>query len=159
PLMENILETLRAALRWVHVFAAVLWIGQTYLFNWFEKNLEKEGQREGVIGNLWMVHGGGFYFVEKQQFPKTMPRVLHWFKWESGITWLSGIALLALTYYTGGLLVEREMSYGVGVAVGIGVILGGWVVYDVLVQTSLGKNEVVFAGLGLGALMAITYAL
>jgi uncharacterized membrane protein len=157
--METFVESLRATVRWVHVFAAILWIGQTYLFNWFEKNLEREGQPEGVIGSLWMVHGGGFYHVEKQQFPKTMPRVLHWFKWEAGITWVSGTLLLALTYYNQGQLVEREMSFGLAVGVGIGMIVGGWVVYDLLVRTALGKNEVVFAGLGLVTLMVITYAL
>jgi uncharacterized membrane protein len=88
-----------------------------------------------------------------------MPRILHWFKWEAAMTWLSGTLLIALTYYVGGLLVEPEMSYGVGVGAGVGVILGGWIVYDLLARTPLAKNEIVFAVFGLAALVAISYFL
>ena len=88
--LDDLLEWLKAIVRWVHVFAAILWIGQTYLFNWFERNLEADASTPpNVMGSLWMVHGGGFYFVEKQKNPELQPRTLHWFKWEAATTWLS----------------------------------------------------------------------
>src|SRR5689334_3430759 len=102
----DLIEWVRALARWLHLFAAILWIGQTYLFHFFEHNLERPANApDNVVGNLWMVHGGGYYVVEKQKYPRTMPATLHWFKWEAGITWLSGIILIATTYYYGGLLV------------------------------------------------------
>jgi uncharacterized membrane protein len=157
---DDILEWLKAIVRWVHVFAAILWIGQTYLFNWFEKNLETDATtRPNVMGSLWMVHGGGFYFVEKQKNPELQPRVLHWFKWESFTTWLSGLVLLVVTYYMGGLLVEPEQSVGLAYACGLGVMVLGWVVYDLLVLSPLGKHNVVVAAIGWVALVALAFGL
>lgn len=140
---------LQAVVRWIHVFAVILWIGQTYLFNFFERNLRQNEGDEKIIGNLWMVHGGGFYFLEKHRFQEKMPYPLHWFKWEAAATWLSGAVLITLVYYTGGLLVEPEMSFGLGAAFGIGSILLGWIIYDGLVRSSLGKNEIAFATVSL----------
>jgi uncharacterized membrane protein len=168
--MSDVLEWLKAVVRWTHVFAAILWIGQTYLFNWFEKSLERDADTaDNVVGTLWMVHGGGFYLVEKQKSPRIMPRVLHWFKWEAATTWLSGVALLVLTYYVdpgvgwglrqGGLLVEPEMSFATGALAGLGVVLLGWVVYDLLVRSPLGKSPVVFAVVALVAMVAIAFGL
>lgn len=153
-------EWAKLCVRWIHVFAAILWIGQTYLFIWFEKNLEAGAdQKANTVGNLWMVHGGGFYLVEKQKNPEIMPRTLHWFKWESATTWLSGVVLIILTYYAGGLLVEPEMNYNVALGAGIGVVLGGWVVYDLLVLSPLGKYDAAIGAIGLPALMGIAYGL
>jgi len=151
---------LQIAVRWVHIFAAILWIGQTYLFNWFEKSFVADASTPpNVVGNLWMVHGGGFYLVEKQKQPEIMPRTLHWFKWESAVTWLSGVALITLTYYFGGLLVEPEQSYQTAALVGVGVVLGGWIVYDLLVQSPLGKHDVVIAVIGFFTLVGLSYGL
>ena len=157
---DDILEWLKAIVRWVHVFAAIMWIGQTYLFNWFEKNLETDAStRPNVMGSLWMVHGGGFYFVEKQKNPELQPRVLHWFKWESATTWLSGLVLLVVTYYMGGLLVEPEQSVGLAHACGIGIVVLGWVVYDLLVLSPLGKHDAVIAAIGWVLLVAAAFGL
>ena len=157
---SDVLEWLKLAVRWVHVFAAILWIGQTYLFNWFEKSFVSDASTPpNVVGNLWMVHGGGFYLVEKQKQPEIMPRTLHWFKWESAVTWLSGVALITLTYYFGGLLVEPEQSFHTAAAVGIGAVLLSWVVYDLLVQSPLGKHDVAIAVIGFFALVGLSYGL
>ncbi len=146
---------LQAIVRWVHVFAAILWIGQTYLFNFFERSLERDDSKPNVAGNLWLVHGGGFYLVEKQRIPELMPRTLHWFKWEAASTWLSGAVLIALTYYRGGLLVDTEQSYTVAAWTGIGSMVVGWLLYDLLVRSPLGRRESLFAVVGLGLLAAL----
>ena len=160
--LDDVLEWLKAIVRWVHVFAAIMWIGQTYLFNWFEKNLETdETTRPNVVGSLWMVHGGGFYFVEKQKNPELQPRTLHWFKWEAATTWLSGVTLLVLTYYVGGggYLVEPEQNVHVAAAAGLGLTIVGWVVYDLLVSSPIGKRDALLAAIGWVALVGAAYGL
>lgn len=153
-------EWLKLILRWTHVFAAILWIGQTYLFIFFEKNLVADADtKPNTVGSLWMVHGGGFYLVEKQKNPEIMPRTLHWFKWESATTWASGLLLLIVTYYTGGLLVEPEQSYNVALAAGIGTVVVGWIVYDLLVISPLGKHDLAIAAIGLLVLVGVAYGL
>lgn len=125
-------ELLNLALRWAHVFTGILWIGQTWLFLWLDRRLENAEENPG--GRVYMVHSGGFYVVEKQHGPRTLPRTLHWFKWEAGITWLTGVGLLLLVYYRGGLLVTPDGPYSATQAGAVGLlgILAGWVVYDQL---------------------------
>lgn len=160
--MESIdfAEWLKLILRWIHVFAAILWIGQTYLFIFFERSLVADAStKPNTVGSLWMVHGGGFYLVEKQKNPEIMPRTLHWFKWESATTWASGLILMIVTYYTGGLLVEPEQSYNVALAAGIGVVVVGWTLYDLLVISPLGKNDIAIGAIGLPVLVGLAYGL
>src|ERR1700749_4886284 len=106
-----------------------------------------------------MVHGGGFYTVEKQKYPELMPRVLHWFKWEAAFTWLSGIPLIALTYWSSALLCEEGQNHTVGLVVAIGMLVVGWTIYDILVRTPLASNEMVFAVVGWVSLVALAYFL
>jgi uncharacterized membrane protein len=115
--------------------------------------------KPNIVGNLWMVHGGGFYLVEKQKLPEIMPRKLHWFKWEAATTWLSGLVLILLTYYMGGLLVEPEMSYSLAAGVGIGVVVVGWTAYDLLVLSPLGKHDAAIAAIGFVVLVGLSYGL
>ncbi len=150
---------IQASVRWIHVFAAILWIGQTYLFNFLERNLEARQGEENVAGTLWMVHGGGFYFLEKQKVPKLMPQTLHWFKWEAAATWISGVVLLGLLYYWGGFLVEPTQNYAVAAAVGVGVMGVGWVVYDGMVRSPLGRHEAAFSAISLLLLLGVHYGL
>ena len=148
------ISILQAVVRWIHVFSAILWIGQTYLFNFMEKSLERS-EDANIFGNLWMVHGGGFYFVQKQKQPKLMPMKLHWFKWEAASTFLSGLVLIILTYYIDGLLVEPGQNFWVAAVVGIGSSILGFGIYDGLVRSPLGKKPIAFAIIGLVLLLAL----
>lgn len=159
-------EWLNLLLRWTHVFAGIMWVGTTYYFTWLDARLteeEKAAMNTGVVPQVWMVHSGGFYVVERRKTPDLASRTLHWFRWEAGTTWLSGFALLILIYYLGGgALIDqdvRELSLGVAVAIGIGVILVCGVVYDVLMQTPLARNEKAFAAVAYVLVVAVTYAL
>src|SRR3954471_14715199 len=95
-------EWLNLAVRWTHVFAAIMWVGQTYFFTWLDHAFQKEKQ-------IWMVHSGGFYIVDKQKRPELLNQTLHWFKWEAAFTWLSGIVLLILVYYDGRIMVDEDV--------------------------------------------------
>jgi len=145
---HKIHEILNLLFRWFHIIAGITWIGQTYLFNWMERTLPVEidpDAGENVSGQLWMVHGGGFYLVEKQTKPRIMPRTLHWFKWESALTWISGMFLLIVVYYMGGLMLESgsEMSELTASLIGTGVLIFGYGAYHLLWNSPLGTNEIV----------------
>src|SRR5881397_1987504 len=100
------LEWLNLVVRWTHVIAAIMWIGDSFLFMWMDSSLGPPSRpREGAVaGELWMVHSGGFYEVVKRRHlaPNEMPQRLHWFKWQAYTTWLSGLFLLIVVYYLGG---------------------------------------------------------
>jgi uncharacterized membrane protein len=119
-------------LRWLHIFAGILWIGQTWLFMWMDRHLDDALENPG--GQLFMVHSGGFYVVEKRPGLASMPKTLHWFKYEAALTWATGIALLVVVYYMGGLLQEpdAELSQAKAIAVGLGLLLVAWKAYDTL---------------------------
>ena len=159
-------EWLNLLLRWIHVFAGIMWVGTTYYFTWLDARLteeEKAAMNTGVVPQVWMVHSGGFYVVERRKTPDLASRTLHWFRWEAGTTWLSGFALLILIYYLGGgALIDRDvrdLSLGVAVAIGVGVILVCGFVYDVLMQTPLARNEKAFAAVAYVLIVAVTYGL
>ncbi len=161
-LNPNLSEWLNLLARWFHVFAGIMWIGTTYYFTWLDARLT-EGERAAQAGDaaqVWMVHSGGFYVVEKQKQPG--PRELHWFRWEAALTWLSGMFLLALVYYLGGALVDTDVwDIGVPAATGLclGVLIVGWIIYDLLAQSPLGKNETAFAVVGYLLVVGVTYGL
>jgi uncharacterized membrane protein len=95
-----------------------------------------------------MVHSGGFYTVEKQKSLSVGPEQVHWFRWEAAMTWLSGIVLMFLVYYFSGGLIDpdvADISQGRGIAIGIGVLIFGWVIYDLALRSSLGRSEIGFA--------------
>lgn len=159
-------EWLNLLFRWMHVFAGIMWVGTTYYFTWLDARLteeEKAAANTGVTPQTWMVHSGGFYVVERRKVPDLVARTLHWFRWEAGTTWLSGFALLVLIYYLGGgALVDpdvREMRIGVAVAVGIGVIIAGGFIYDVMMMSPLGRNEKLFAVVAYALIVALSYGL
>ena len=159
-------EWLNLLFRWVHVFAGIMWVGTTYYFTWLDARLteeEKAAANTGVQPQVWMVHSGGFYVVERRKVPDLVSRTLHWFRWEAGTTWLSGFALLVLIYYVGGgALVDRDvrdLSTGVAVAIGIGVIIAGGVVYDVMMMSPLGRNEKLFAAVAYVLIVALAFGL
>ena len=159
-------EWLNLLFRWVHVFAGIMWVGTTYYFTWLDARLteeEKAVANTGTPAQVWMVHSGGFYAVERRKVPDLVSRTLHWFRWEAGTTWLSGFGLLVLVYYLGGgVLVDpdvRDLSVGVAVAIGIGVILAGGFIYDVMMQTPLARNEKLFAAVAYVLIVILSYGL
>jgi len=144
-------EWLQLSVRWFHVFAAIMWVGQTYYFTWLDgqfSRLEKQVARDGKPPAIWMVHSGGFYAVEKQKSLGVSPGRVHWFRWEAMMTWLSGLLLLFLLYYFGGGLIDTDVadiSLARGIFIGLGVLFGGWIVYDLAVQSPLSKSAPAFA--------------
>jgi uncharacterized membrane protein len=154
-------EWLELIIRWAHVFAGIMWVGATYYFTWLDgrfEELEKEaGKPEEERKFVWMVHSGGFYAVEKMKVPKLMPAKLHWFRWEAGLTWITGMLLFGLIYWHGKLLTNYEETAADRLAflfpflknatvltpvlefmtnhyliVSVVMILAAWVIYDLL---------------------------
>jgi len=159
-------EWLNLILRWTHVFAGIMWVGTTYYFTWLDARLTEEEKAVANTGNaaqVWMVHSGGFYVVERRKVPDLVSRTLHWFKWEAGTTWLSGFALLIVVYYLGGgALIDRDvrdMSLAAAVGVGIAVIVVGWLVYDLLMLSPLGRNELLFAVIAYALIVGLAFSL
>ena len=162
----TISEWLNFIARWVHVFAGIMWVGTTYYFTWLDARLSEE---ELALANnekaaqIWMVHSGGFYVVEKRKVPDELSRKLHWFRWEAATTWLSGLVLLIVVYYMGGgALIDRDvsdLSVGAAVAIGIGVLVFGWLLYDLMMISLLGRYEKLFAVIAYALIVIVTYGL
>ena len=154
---------LQLILRWVHVFAAIMWVGTTYYFTWLDARLHEEEAGGGDDkAQIWMVHSGGFYVVEKESKPGA--RTLHWFRWEAAVTWLSGFLLLTLMAYLGGGsgIVDADVldiSGRTAILIGVGALVVGWVVYDLLVQSPLGRNELLFAAVAYALVVGAAYGL
>lgn len=135
--------------RWLHITAAITWIGTSIFFMWLDRSFVKnlESKREGHVGELWMVHGGGFYHVEKLLMgPTKVPDHLHWFKWESYWTWMSGVFLILLIFYTGGgtFLTDSSVAsigYWHAVAISVVSIIGSWFFYDILWERAFTKTK------------------
>ena len=162
----TISEWLNLIFRWVHVFAGIMWVGTTYYFTWLDARLteeEKAVANTGDAAQIWMVHSGGFYVVEKRKVPDLVSRTLHWFRWEAGTTWLSGFALLVLVYYVGGgALVDPDVcdiSVAAAIGLGIGVLVVGWVVYDLMMLSPLRKHEKLFAVIAYLMVVGVIYGL
>jgi uncharacterized membrane protein len=149
-------------LRWAHFIAGIAWIGSSFYFIWLDRALTKPAQaKPGVEGDLWMVHSGGFYQVEKRRpAPGEIPSVLHWFKWEAMLTWLTGIALLVLVFYVGSAYLLdptiSRISRGAAIAVGIGMLVLGWPIYDGLWRSPLARRAGAAAATSLVLLAAAT---
>tara|TARA_B100001093_G_scaffold364439_1_gene349237 strand:- start:3954 stop:5135 length:1182 start_codon:yes stop_codon:yes gene_type:complete len=146
-MVEHWMEWASLLLRWLHVITAIAWIGSSFYFIWLDLSLRKMAQLgHGVHGESWSVHGGGFYHVQKYLVaPDSMPKELHWFKYESYFTWISGFALLVVTYYWGAqaFLIDssvRDLSVAQAIGISIGSLVAGWIVYDVVCKTPIGKN-------------------
>ena len=164
---SSIREWLQLIVRWFHVFAAIMWVGQTYYFTWLDGQFGKLEAAKKDAGDrkapaLWMVHSGGFYTVEKQKSLGVGPEQVHWFRWEAAMTWLSGMALMFLLYYFGGGLIDTDVadiSLARGISIGLGVLVFGWVVYDLAVRSALGKSAAGFAIFSLIMTAAIAWGL
>jgi uncharacterized membrane protein len=159
-------ELLDLVVRWIHVIAGIMWIGNSLLFNWLDRNLRPlKEPKERVEGEIWLLHSGGFYEVQKMQLaPGQLPAKLHWFKWQNFTSWLSGIFLLIIVYYMGGAayMVDpsvADISAGAAIAIGVGVLIGSWLVYDLLWRSPLGKNTPLAFAISFVLLIAATYGL
>lgn len=167
-MIAHLQEWLALVLRWLHLIAGISWIGSSFYFMWLDSAIAKpETAKPGVEGELWMVHSGGFYQVEKRLIaPGGMPKTLHWFKWEAAFTWLTGILLLSVVYYmTGGVYlldsnISADITPSMASALGIGLLIVTWFAYDLLWNSSLAKKYSAAAtGLCYGALIGICYGL
>ncbi len=159
-------QWLNLLVRWMHFIFGAAWIGTSFYFNWLNNHIRpSEDLPEGVAGDLWSVHGGAFYHVEKFAVaPKKIPETLHWFMWEAYLTWITGIALLAIVYYWGAdaYLIDKSVAdipAGVGIGIGVATLAGGWVVYDLLCKSPLVKKPVVLALVGFALLTGVAYGL
>lgn len=135
--------------RWLHITVAVTWIGTSIFFMWLDRTFQRnmESTNEGHVGEVWMVHGGGFYHVEKLLMgPTKVPKDLHWFKWEAYWTWLSGTFLMFMIFYLGDgtYLLDPSVSditYSQAVGLGLFTLFGSWLFYDFLWEREITKNK------------------
>jgi len=160
-------EWLDVATRWLHVIVGITWIGTSFYFNWLNNRVRPpETPEPGVAAELWAVHGGGFYRVVRYEVaPEQLPSTLHWFKWEAYATWASGAALLFIVYYLGplGIAVDpakANLSRLALIAIGLGSLAVGWVIYDALCKSPLARRPAWFALIGflLGTAAAFGYS-
>ena len=168
------LEWLNLIVRWLHVITGIAWIGASFYFVWLDNSIRPPAPGsalagKGVSGELWAVHGGGFYNPQKYLVaPAELPKELHWFKWEAYSTWLSGFALLTIAYYFNAqaMMIDKSVAdIGSWQAVGIGLcaIIVGWTVYDLLCRSPLGEHDLAFGAvmfvLIVGAAWVLTHYL
>jgi uncharacterized membrane protein len=145
-----VLEWLNLALRWSHVIVAIAWIGASFYFIWLDNHLEASADPR-IAGELWAIHGGGFYRAEKFKLaPARMPATLHWFKWEAYWTFFTGMALLTVVYYAHAelyLIDPQVMPLSKPWAIGIGaaLVVGGYAIYEAVCRSPLAKNDYVLS--------------
>jgi len=164
------LEWLNLLVRWLHIITGIAWIGASFYFVWLDNTIkppapDSDLANKGVAGELWAVHGGGFYNPQKYLVaPATLPKELHWFKWEAYSTWLSGFALLFIVYYLNAqaMMVDRsvaDLSSWQAVGIGLGSLVVGWLVYDLLCKSPLGKRDLAFGIVIFGFLVGSSWVL
>lgn len=145
-----LLEWLSLLGRWAHMIVGIAWIGASFYFIWLDNHLEPPKHsadvQQGVGGEIWSVHGGGFYHAQKYKVaPPELPENLHWFKWEAYTTWITGIFMMALLYWYQAeiYLIDpsvMKLSKPMAVAIGVSVIVFGWLIYDFLCRSKLGQS-------------------
>ncbi len=146
--------------RWAHIVAAIGWIGSSFYFMALDYALRKRpGMGEDKVGENWSVHGGGFYHIVKYKIaPPQMPEELTWYKWESYTTWMTGFAMLVVTYYWGarGLLIDRavaDIPVATAIAISAGSLVVGWFLYDGLCRSALRHRPALMFAVLFGALI------
>ncbi len=160
----HLMEWLNIAVRVMHFTFGIAWIGASFYFVFLENALNRtENVRDELAGNLWAVHGGGFYYLEKYKVaPKTIPKHLHWFKYEAYFTWLSGFALLFIIYYfnASAMLIDTnvmKLTSMQAIGIGIGSFITAWIIYDLLCKSPLSKKPFLFAFTGIILLIGFAY--
>jgi len=159
-----LLDWLGLLVRWLHIVAAIAWIGASFYFVWLDNHLEvpldARDADEGIGGEVWAVHGGGFYRAQKYRLaPAALPPTLHWFYWEAYTTWLSGFGLLCLLYFlrADAYLIDPAvlpLAPGTAVAIALAALVGSWLVYDGLCRSALGRHGTALA-LAIAAVTAV----
>ncbi|NMM27555.1 MAG: hypothetical protein HHJ12_09800 [Glaciimonas sp.] len=163
-------EWLNLIVRWLHLIVGIAWIGASFYFVWLDNTIRppKPGSElagKGVSGELWAVHGGGFYNPQKYLVaPKELPPELHWFKWEAYSTWLSGFALLVIVYYcnASAMMIDKsvaDLANWQAVGIGLSTLVVGWVVYDLLCRSKLGRHDLWFGIVMFVLIVAAAYFL
>ena len=164
------LEWLNLIVRWLHIITGIAWIGASFYFVWLDNSIRPPAPgsdlaRKGVAGELWAVHGGGFYNPQKYLVaPAELPAELHWFKWEAYSTWLSGIALLSIAYYCNAqaMMIDQavaDIGSWQSIGIGVGTLVVGWTVYDLLCRSPLGKRDLWFGVVVFALIVAAAYGL
>lgn len=164
------IDWLNLLVRWLHLITGIAWIGASFYFVWLDNSIRppKPGSdlaNKGVSGELWAVHGGGFYNPQKYLVaPKELPAELHWFKWEAYSTWLSGFAMLFIVYYfnASAMMVDKsvaDLSAMQAIGIGLGTLAIGWTVYDLLCRSPLGQKDGVLAVIMYGLIVLAAFVL
>ena len=163
PWAGHLMEWMNIVVRLMHITFGIAWIGASFYFVFLENALNRtDNVRDELAGNLWAVHGGGFYYLEKYKLaPQKIPKSLHWFKYEAYFTWLSGFSLLFVVYYfnASSMLIDPrvlDISPLAGVGIGVGSFVLGWLVYDALCKSWLATKGSWFAVVGF--LLAVGFA-
>jgi uncharacterized membrane protein len=163
-----ITDWLNLAIRFAHVITGIAWIGASFYFVWLDNHLETPPQEKadkGISGDLWAIHGGGFYEVAKYRLaPPKIPTVLHWFKWEAYTTWITGFFLLSLMFYVGAetYLIDKnvaELTQLQAIIYGLGTIVIGVGCYEFLVRIKLKDHSLILAFILLVLGTLISYGL
>lgn len=163
-----ITEWLNLIIRFAHLIVGIAWIGASFYFVWLDNHLEKPPEwkeEKGVSGDLWAIHGGGFYEVAKYKLaPPKMPPLLHWFKWEAYTTWITGFLLLSLMFYVGAesYLIDprvKDLTQWQAIGLGLGAIITGVGSYEILVRTKLRDHGLVLAFILFAIITALSYGL
>lgn len=160
----HLMEWLNIVVRVMHFTFGIAWIGASFYFVFLENALNRtENVRDELAGNLWAIHGGGFYYLEKYKTaPRTIPKHLHWFKYEAYFTWASGFALLFIIYYfnSSAMLIDTnvmKLTAAQAIGIGIGSFVVAWIMYDLLCRSPLRKKPVWFAVTGVIILIGFAY--
>jgi uncharacterized membrane protein len=164
PYEGHLMEWLNIVVRVMHITFGIAWIGASFYFVFLENALNRTSNiRDELAGDLWAVHGGGFYYLEKYKIaPKTIPKSLHWFKYEAYFTWISGFALLFIIYYfnASAMLIDTNVAKldpAQAIAISIGSFIIAWLIYDSLCKSPLRKNKWAFAVVGIIILIGFAY--
>ncbi|HEY6982114.1 urate hydroxylase PuuD [Reyranella sp.] len=163
------IDWLNLVLRWAHMIVGIAWIGASFYFIWLDNHLrtplDPADTAKGIGGEVWAVHGGGFYTAKKFTLaPEKLPTELHWFKWEAYTTLITGFLLLCLVYYYGAqvALIDPSvmaLSPPEAIAIGVAFMAGGWLFYDALCRSAFGEDDAILGGLLFLACTAAAWAL
>jgi len=161
-------EWLNLVIRFAHLITGIAWVGASFYFVWLDNHLQKPPAikaEKGIGGDLWAIHGGGFYEVAKYKLaPPVMPTTLHWFKWEAYTTWITGFLLLSLMFYVGAetYLIDKrvaDLTQWQAILFGLGSIVVGVGIYEILVRTKLRNHGIILGLILMAVATALSYGL